>query len=104
MQQMSERVTIEARVGTIDALGQKVETWETVVETWASVTTRTGTESVQGSQLVAMVTKFFKIRHVAGLRADMRVVYGGDNYNIIALNYERRDNSVTISAVMGDNQ
>lgn len=104
MNQMSELITIYERNGNIDSLGQRSETWVKVAQTWASVSTKTGTETIQGSQLMAIATKFFKIRHIAGLRADMRITYESYNYNIIAIGYDRRDNTVTISATISDNQ
>lgn len=100
----TEYIIIYERVGTIDSLGQKVETWNRVASSWAQVSTKTGTESINGSQLVAVVTKFFKVRFIANLRADMRITYDGENYSIISLNFDRRDNTLTIAANLADNQ
>lgn len=100
----TEYVAIYERLGTVDSLGQKVETWNRVASTWAQVSTKTGYENIQGSQLVAVVTKFFKIRYISTVRPDMRITYDGENYNIIALNFDRRDNTLMISANLVDNQ
>ena len=100
----TEYITIQERTGTIDSLGQKVETWNKFAATWAHVTTKTMSESIQASQLMAVAMKFFKIKHIAGLRADMRILYDGDYYDIIGINFDRRDNTATISALVTDNQ
>ncbi len=100
----SELITFYNRVGTVDEAGQKNLTWEIFVKTFAEVKFRTGTESNQNSEIVAMEISTFKVRYFEGITADMRINYDGNNYDIISINKERRTNTITITASKGDNQ
>lgn len=100
----TEYVEIKKRVGTVDAAGQKTETWSKVAAVWAMVKVKGGNTSIDGSAIVSSTTKVFTIRYFADFRNDMVAVYGGETYQIISSQFDRRNNTVTFDGVLIDNQ
>lgn len=73
---LNRRIRIERRVSGTDAAGQPIDTWETVVDTWADIKGQTGLGSMKEMQgnLPASVSRYsIRIRYRDGLDAGMRV-------------------------------
>lgn len=79
---LNQRVTIQQRTTTQDAIGQPVETWATVATVWASVRHLSGIESIKASADVSVVKASIRIRYRTGVDAGMRVVAGSATYDI----------------------
>lgn len=84
---LNRRITIQRRdVGQDDA-GQPVLTWVDVVTVWSNIAGDTGLHTIRASgDLPAPIKRYsFRIRYREGLDEGMRVVYGGQNYDIKAV-------------------
>lgn len=95
---------IERKVETRNDFNEKVLGWELVAEIWATVKDLSGREYLQSGAIQSEVkTKIF-LRYRAGVEAGMRVVDGGDIYNIEAvLGRDRRSNMLTLMCSRGVN-
>lgn len=83
--QLDRRIRIETSTSSRGAAGQEILTWSTFAECWAAVEypgTRSD-EQVQADQEVSTTTVIFVIRYRDGIDQKMRIVYNGDNYDIL---------------------
>jgi SPP1 family predicted phage head-tail adaptor len=80
-------ITIQRRrrTETKDIYGGQVHVWDDFATAWARILPLSGREliSAQAAQNET-ATRFF-IRYLAGVDADMRIVYGGRNYDITGI-------------------
>lgn len=82
--QLDRRICIQQPVTSRGSSGQEVTTWTTFAECWASIE-YPGTKSDEGviaDQEVSTTFTVFTIRYRDGIGQKMRVVYGGDYYDI----------------------
>ncbi|GAP66797.1 phage head-tail adaptor [Mizugakiibacter sediminis] len=81
---LNRRITIQQRTAGQDAAGQPVLTWADVASVWANVAGDTGLHTIRASgDLPAPVKRYsFRIRYRDGLNEGMRVVLGGQNFDI----------------------
>lgn len=82
---LNNRITVEQRTTGEDAIGQPVETWETVAELWADVRFLSGMSAIRGDADVSEVQASVRIRHRTGLNQGMRVIFDGQAYDIKAV-------------------
>ena len=82
---LNRRVTIQQQLTAQDALGQPVNTWETVAEVWAEVKDVSGREYIAAGGVQGLANTKITVRHIAGLVPAMRVICGADSYNIEAV-------------------
>jgi SPP1 family predicted phage head-tail adaptor len=82
--QYTERLTIEAPSSSVDALGQRVETWSTVVTVWGRALPQRGREQFAAGQMGEQSPVFFEIRYRTGITRNMRVVWNGAPYALVA--------------------
>lgn len=68
-----------------DAYGAQNNEWVTHATVWADYESVTGREYFSSAQVNAATTVKFHIRDLAGLDTSMRISYGGDLFNIIAI-------------------
>lgn len=78
-------ITLQRRTATKDAVGQPLDTWETVAERRADVRLPSGLESIKADAPVSIVRASIRIRYMTGLDAGMRVLHGSATYNILAV-------------------
>ena len=83
--QFTQRITLQQRSTTQDALGQPLEQWTDVATVWADIRHPSGLETVKGGADVSLVKASMRIRYRSGLDARMRVVHGADVYAIAAV-------------------
>ncbi len=91
---LRHRITLQARSGAVDDLGQPLDDWADVLTTWATVQPVSGREFQEGAQVEAEVTHKVWLRWRAGvaLTPEMRVVYDGRVLDILsAVNVEERN-------------
>ena len=80
---LDRRITIESRTVGQSATGDTTETWATFATVWASKRDLRGREYFEARQDQAEVTTEFKIRHLAGLKREMRIQFDGETYDIM---------------------
>lgn len=82
---LDRRICIETPTSSRGTSGQELLTWATFAECWAGVE-YPGTKSDEGviaDQEVSVTTVNFIIRYRDGLNQKMRIVYNGENYDIL---------------------
>jgi SPP1 family predicted phage head-tail adaptor len=72
---LRDRVTIQAASETRNAIGEVVQTWNTYAERWASVEGLSSREVLLSGQQQSEVTHRVRMRYVAGLTQQMRLVW-----------------------------
>lgn len=69
--------------------GEVEKTWSTFAQRWASfnqpATRRGNKERFEANQTVAISNDYWEIRYLPGLKANMRIVYQGQLYNITSI-------------------
>jgi SPP1 family predicted phage head-tail adaptor len=82
---LADLVDIRERVATVDAIGQPVETWETVASIWADVRHQNGLEAIKGDAEVSTVKTSIRVRYRTDIDAGMRVYDSAAVYDIKAV-------------------
>lgn len=82
--ELRHRITIQESVQTRDTDGAVLDTWGNVATVWAAVEPQSGSEQfVQNEdQVLASRLTRFRIRKRAGLNTKMRVVFGGQVFDL----------------------
>ena len=78
-------ITIYRAVETQDALNQPVITWSRVAKEWAKVTSIEIQEKFGADRMLSFKTRSFVIRYLSWLTPKHRIVYDGDNYDILSI-------------------
>lgn len=73
--QLRNFVAVESKTESVDANGDRTETWTTFQECWASIATGNGREFFLAKQTIADLTHILSMRFITGITADMRVRY-----------------------------
>ena len=73
--QLRHSITIQQKVLTVDANGDRTEAWTTYLTSWASIETGNGREFFAAKQVMADLTHTVRIRYYSGIRPDMRIAY-----------------------------
>lgn len=81
---LRHRVTIQKPREGQSRAGQPVQEWDEVATVWAAVEPLRGREYWAAAQVQAEATTRVRIRYRKGIRPDMRVVYGGRIFQIVA--------------------
>ena len=81
---LDQRITLQARTASVDALGQGVETWTDVCTVWAKAQPLRGREFFAAGATQSETSVRFVIRHRAGLTGAMRVMWRGVSYALVA--------------------
>lgn len=81
----NRRVTLQKRIDTMDAYGQKSTGWTDIATVWARVKPMGATQTVNGITQERSVDALIAIRHQPTLvtDGDWRVLYGGRQYEVI---------------------
>lgn len=82
--ELDQRITLQTRVATQDAVGQTSEVWGSDVELWARARPLRGSEFFAAGATQAQETVVFGIRYRAGLTSAMRVLWNGAPYDLTA--------------------
>lgn len=81
---MNQRVTIQQPSSSVDALGQRVETWADVATVWAQAQPLRGREFFAAGQVQSEASVRFRLRYRAGITGAMRVVWNAVPHAIVA--------------------
>lgn len=79
---LTQRVTLQQRQTTINALGETVITWADVATVWAGAEPLRGRELFAANQTQSSISVRFAIRWRADVDAGMRVMWRGAPYAI----------------------
>jgi SPP1 family predicted phage head-tail adaptor len=79
---LRHRVTIESPSTARDEFNEPVPGWNTVADAWASREDLTGRELFQAQAVAAEVTTRFRLRYADGIKAEMRLLCGGEAFDI----------------------
>ncbi len=79
---LDRKITLQVNAPTRDDLGGEVDSWGTLAQVWAEVTTVSGRESFDAGQTVAVAQVRFRIRYRADVTAKNRISWNGNLYNI----------------------
>jgi SPP1 family predicted phage head-tail adaptor len=82
---LDRRVVIESYTTAQDEVGEPVKSYTTLDTVWAQVRPLRGQERFVAQQEYAEVTTRFRLRHRTDIDEKMRLVYGGDEYDIVAI-------------------
>jgi len=103
--ELQRLVTIEQyTVGSpqVSAIGEPDATWTTFATAWASIKPLRGRELIAAQAVASEVTGSIKLRYIAGLTAAMRVSYGGQIFNILAVvNTDQDDRELILMVNQG---
>ncbi len=81
-----DRVTIQVKTVTRSATGVEVITWATLATVWCKVEDLTGREFFAAQKENSEVTTRIRLRQYrAGLRADMRALFGSRAFDVLAV-------------------
>ena len=85
---LDRRIVIQSASRTADAYGQTVPTWNTYVTCWAALDNKAASSSVLQEQETSTNRVTWRVRSSTLTRAvtpKYRISYGGDIYNILAV-------------------
>jgi SPP1 family predicted phage head-tail adaptor len=83
---LRHQITLEQNTGVEDTAGQVVDNWTPfATNLWASIRPLTGEEVLQAQQVQAEVTHEVKLRYLAGVTPQLRVLFGARVFNILSV-------------------
>lgn len=74
--ELRHQIQIQAPSKTRNAYGEEISSWVTVATVWSKISPLQGREYYEAQKINAEATHEIKIRYRAGLRPDMRFLYG----------------------------
>ena len=82
---LRHRVAIQQRDTTLDAFGQRAQTWTTLYTIWAAIEDISGKELIASMAINTELSTHIFMRFRAGITTAHRVLYQGAAYNIQAV-------------------
>lgn len=80
---LRKKIDIQRSTSTQNSFGEDVKTWvDFAINRWARVETLSGKEFFQAQRIVGEVDTRFTIRFIPRVKEKMRVIYGGNPYDI----------------------
>lgn len=84
--QLKHRITIQRPTGAQDAWGTpEPQGWEDVALVWSDIRHQSGSESIRAGADVSVVRASVRIRWRTGVDAGMRVLHGGQVFDVEAV-------------------
>lgn len=80
---LDQQITLQAPASTVDALGQRVESWSDVATVWARALPLRGREFFAAGQTQSEATVRFVLRYRSDIAANMRVLWRGLAHAVI---------------------
>lgn len=80
---LTERITLQQRSASVDALGQQSTSWSDVATVWAEVLPLSARDFQAAEQTQASSTIRVHIRQRAGVAATMRIQWDGRAWDIV---------------------
>lgn len=82
---LRERVTVQIASGSTNTLGETVLTWSNSTSVWASVEGVSARESLTAGQQDVSITHRVRLRHLPGLKQNMRLAWRNRTLEIVSL-------------------
>lgn len=82
---LNRRVTFQRRATGRDSYGQQIQTWTAAFTTWASITPLSGRELQAAQAIHAETSHRLEIRYRTGVTADLRAIYQGRVFSVLAV-------------------
>lgn len=82
---LRHRITIQQLTVSQDAAGGTVSSWSTFATVWGAVEPLSGREFWQAQQANSEVQGRIRIRNLAGVKPEMRIVFGTRTYEILSI-------------------
>lgn len=81
---LNRKITVQHRAREFDAAGQLLEQWVDLCIVWAWVKTAAGVAATPTADGVGrdIVRYSFRVRYNTRIKADMRIIYNGEIYEI----------------------
>ncbi len=83
--QLRHPIEIQQLTQTTDGVGGFTESFTTIHTPWASIRSATSVEIFNASQLQNVITHVIRIRFIADLRADHRILFETREFQIISI-------------------
>jgi len=83
---LDQRITIQSATEATGSMGDVSKTWGTLATVWSAVVHATGREALADDRTTATAQTKFTIRNRSDVTEAMRIVWGGDTYNIRSVN------------------
>lgn len=97
--QLRDRITIQRKTAGTDAWGAPLpEAWADYASVWSNIRFLSGTESIKAGADTSIVKASIRIRWREDITAGMRVVHGGQAFDIEAVLYGQRREYVDLQA------
>ena len=92
-------VTIQKYTETRDAVGEPIETYVTFSQAWSSIQPMLGRETFTEQVVSSEQTHRINMRHISGIEATMRIVYGARVFELIGppINYMEQSKYLTFN-------
>ena len=89
---LNKRVLLQTYTVTENDMGDSISTWVDFATVWASATNLSGKEYFAAMQVQAENTIKFIIRYNKNVNETMRIIFEGNNYNIVFIDNIKYDN------------
>ena len=83
--QKRHRIEIICPESTLNGYGQEIKDYVSFAKLWAKITSITGKEYVQLSQVKGELTHTINVHYTAGVNDTMRVKHGNREFNILSV-------------------
>lgn len=81
---LKKLVTIQQNTPTRGATGEPVASWAAYASNrWAEIVPEDGSEGFSAQKITTQRQMTVKLRYITGVNSAMRLVYGGENFNIL---------------------
>lgn len=101
--ELNQRITLQQKTTTRNAIGEAVVTWSDVATVWAKVMPLRGNAFYAANQEQHVVDARFMIRERSGLSVGMRLLWKGQPYDITNLipGTDQYQGTIEINAING---
>lgn len=100
---LKDRIVIQNKTSVRDSFGQPIDTWADFATLWAWLKFKNGSEFIAAGSEHAQTDASIRIRYRADISPAMRIVFGGDIYNIKAVLPSSDKDYIDLVAVKGLN-
>lgn len=82
---LNQRITIQSRSAANDTVGQRVLVWSEFAKIWSDVRLQNGKGVVTAGREAGVIAGSMRIRPRSDLSTDMRILWGGQIFDIKAI-------------------
>jgi SPP1 family predicted phage head-tail adaptor len=80
---LSNRITVKQKSATLDSLGQPIDTWVEILETFSKIEPVNGKEFLQGKAEQSQTTHLIKARYTASIKPTHRIYWCDHVFEIV---------------------